>query len=445
MPPSNTPQSDIAIRDGQAAIEFRTYYSGTSVISATSPGLSNASVTITSQGSPAWNPGVTPPTAARPYARYTGASANANLLFALNRPTSASSTADGSSSALVNDGDATTFWQAATAISNAWWQVDLENTYQISTLQLTFPTAGNYAYQILVSPDGAAWTTAVDQSQTSNTNQTRTAAGDFGAGIRFVRVVFTGVPAGKVAGLKEVVVGGGSQVVLNRNQLGGDHATTTPVTQDRDHATYDWQQRYAEVLARHQEFKPDVVIFSDSIIHYWGGEPKAPKAWSPETWAKCFAGFQVSNLGFGWDCTENVLWRIDHGELDGIKPKVIVIKIGTNNTAVDNSPEDIAAGIEAICAAAHAKQPAAKILLLGILPRHDEKPPRPAITEQVNTLLAARLLGVSWLTFRDFGGAFRGPDGVPDAKLFRDGVHLNGAGYEILGAKIREQLLTLTK
>jgi hypothetical protein len=61
--------SDIAILDGQAAIEFRTYYAGTSVIEATSPGLTSASVTITSQGSPAWVEGTTPKTAPRPYTR----------------------------------------------------------------------------------------------------------------------------------------------------------------------------------------------------------------------------------------------------------------------------------------------------------------------------------------------------------------------------------------
>ena len=221
--------------------------------------------------------------------------------------------------------------------------------------------------------------------------------------------------------------------------------TTTPVTQNRDHATYDWATRHAAVLAWHQTFKPDVVIIGDSIIHYWGGEPKAPKAWAPQAWADCFAGFKVSNLGFGWDRTENVLWRIDNGELDDIHPKVIIIKIGTNNTAVNNPPADIAAGIEAVCAAAHAKQPGAKILVLGILPRHDEKPPRPAITEKVNTLLAAQLNDVPWLTFRDFGAAFRGPDGVPDPKLYSDGVHINATGYGILGAKIRGEVLALMR
>jgi beta-galactosidase len=68
-PPGSTAASDISILDGQAAIEFRTYYSGASVIEATSPGLTSSSVTITSQGSPAWVEGTTPKVAPRPYTR----------------------------------------------------------------------------------------------------------------------------------------------------------------------------------------------------------------------------------------------------------------------------------------------------------------------------------------------------------------------------------------
>ena len=219
--------------------------------------------------------------------------------------------------------------------------------------------------------------------------------------------------------------------------------TTTPVTQDRDHATYNWQARHAEILVRNQTVKPDVVFIGDSIIHFWGGEPDAPRVWAGAAWNHCFAGFEVTNLGFGWDRTENVLWRLDHGELDGIKPRVIIIKIGTNNTSVTNSPADIAAGIEAVCVTAHKKVPAAKILLLGILPRHDEIPGHSA-TEPVNRLLRDRLGDVDYLTYCDFGAAFRRPDGTPNPALYRDGVHVNEAGYEILGAKIREQLLALT-
>jgi beta-galactosidase len=66
-PPGGGSASDISIRDGQAAIEFRTYYSGTTIIEATSPGLASSSVAITSQGSPAWVEGTTPRVAPRPY------------------------------------------------------------------------------------------------------------------------------------------------------------------------------------------------------------------------------------------------------------------------------------------------------------------------------------------------------------------------------------------
>ena len=55
-------------------------------------------------------------------------------------------------------------------------------------------------------------------------------------------------------------------------------STTTPVTQNRDHAIYDWQQRHAEILEYNRTHHPDVVIIGDSIIHYWGGEPAAPRA-----------------------------------------------------------------------------------------------------------------------------------------------------------------------
>ena len=202
-PSGSSDQSDIAILDGKAAIEFRSYYSGTSVIKATSSGLTAATITITSQGSPAWVEGVTPPTAARPYVRYTsGGSAGTSQTLALNRPTDASSNAGTASDG--NDGDTTTSWQAATTDTTPWWSVSLESTYTVSSVQLTFPTAANYRYTIDVSPDGTQWTTKVDQSQNTSTAQTRTATTSFGTGIGFVRVSFTGQPAG----LAEVAVTG---------------------------------------------------------------------------------------------------------------------------------------------------------------------------------------------------------------------------------------------
>jgi beta-galactosidase len=202
-PPSSSPQSDIAIVDGLAAIEFRSYYSGTSVIKATSAGLTDAMITITSVGSPAWVEGVTRPTPARPYTRYAGSlSPTPSLTLGLTRPTMASSNATASGNA--NDGNTATSWQAETSDTTPWWSVDLELSYTITSVALTFPGAVNYRYTIDVSTDGTTWTTVDDESKTTSTSTTHTATGAFGSDIEFVRVSFVGQPAA----LAEVVVGG---------------------------------------------------------------------------------------------------------------------------------------------------------------------------------------------------------------------------------------------
>jgi hypothetical protein len=221
-PPGSGAASDIAMLEGQAAIEFRAYQSGTSVIQATSPGLTPASITITSSGSPAFVPGVTPLVAARPYSRYSGTIINTNTLtLALNRPTAASSTAPSTSAGFANDGNTSTTWQAADNNQNAWWQVFLENSYQVDRVQIVFPSAANYQYKIEVSADGVNWTTAVDQSTTTSTEVSRTATGNFGSGISYLRVQFTGLPPGQSAALAEVSVGGGNGLTFNSGQLGG--------------------------------------------------------------------------------------------------------------------------------------------------------------------------------------------------------------------------------
>lgn len=219
--------------------------------------------------------------------------------------------------------------------------------------------------------------------------------------------------------------------------------STTPVQQERDRVVYNWLQRHAQVLARNRKFQAQVVVIGDSIIHYWGGKPAAPRTVAQQAWERCFANMPVTNLGFGWDRTENVLWRLEHGELDRLSPAVIVVLIGTNNISAHQSPEDIAAGIEAVCALAHTKQPNAKLLLVGLLPRRDGKPQPPAITDQVNQLLRTRFTDTPWLTFFDASSALRKVDGAVDAALYADPVHLNATGYAVFGAKLREQLTRL--
>ncbi len=149
--------------------------------------------------------------------------------------------------------------------------------------------------------------------------------------------------------------------------------------------SYDWYARHADVLRIKDELNPEVVLIGDSITHFWGGEPRAGQSNGPDSWRSTFGDYRTLNLGFGWDRIQNVLWRLDHGELDGLRPRVIVLHIGTNNTsdtpnARSNSPDEIAEGIGAVLTRIRAKAPDARIILMAVFPR-EQKPDHPRRTQ----------------------------------------------------------------
>ena len=200
--------SDITIRDGEAAMGFRSYYAGKTVIRATSPGLKDATIQITSRGGPKFIAGKTPPVKPRPYVRFTGsASASSLMTFGQGNPTRASSEAPGHSGRLANDGDAMTFWQANPGDTNAWLSIDLERIVNASSVKLTFPSDGNRRYRVEISEDGNdSWKMISDQTQTASTARTQTVSATNNPRGRFVRVSFTGTPDAKSAALAEVEV-----------------------------------------------------------------------------------------------------------------------------------------------------------------------------------------------------------------------------------------------
>jgi hypothetical protein len=204
------PQSDIVIRDGEAAIEFRSYFGGKSVIRATSPGLQDATITITTEGEPVFVAGKTPVVADRPYTRYVkpGVSASDNQNVALNRPTSASSEAPGHTAAAAVDGNAATYWSASDPKPGAWIQVDLEHPYNLASIETTFTDALAYQYKIEGSPDGVTWTLLADQTQTAFTDKIRTDTCAKNDHCQFVRMTFTGLPPGRAAAVAEMKMSG---------------------------------------------------------------------------------------------------------------------------------------------------------------------------------------------------------------------------------------------
>src|SRR5262245_12249583 len=127
--------------------------------------------------------------------------------------------------------------------------------------------------------------------------------------------------------------------------------------------------------------KAQVIFIGDSITQGWEGAGK-------EVWARYYAGRQAVNLGIGGDRTQHVLWRLDHGNLDGLKPKAAVVMIGTNNSnGEDNSPGQIVDGVTTIVKRLREKLPETKILLVAIFPRGENYNPQRGKILQVNQVL----------------------------------------------------------
>jgi lysophospholipase L1-like esterase len=201
--------------------------------------------------------------------------------------------------------------------------------------------------------------------------------------------------------------------------------------------SYDWYKRHHEILDQQKKIDPQVVLIGDSITHFWGGEPKGNIVNGPKSWNTAFSGLRVLNMGFGWDRTQNVLWRMNQGEFEGLHPETVVINIGTNNlttteNARSNTPEEIVQGILAIDREVHTRCPESRVIVMGILPRGfgaDNFFRAPI--NRVNTLLSKALEGEANTTFLDIGRKYLTPDGTLPTALMNDGTHPTDEGYSV--------------
>lgn len=206
--------------------------------------------------------------------------------------------------------------------------------------------------------------------------------------------------------------------------------------------SYDWYERHAQVLAARAQVNPKIVLIGDSITHFWGGLPKGNRVNGPLSWQATFGSVPTLNLGFGWDRTQNVLWRLAHGEFDGLHPSVVVLNIGTNNltgtaNARSNTPAEIVEGILAIHETLRMKSPESRIVVMGVFPRgvRPDAPLRNPISE-VNRLLSQALSSKSNTTFLDIGKSFLAEDGTLPVKYMNDGTHPTEEGYRIWAAAL---------
>lgn len=196
-----------------------------------------------------------------------------------------------------------------------------------------------------------------------------------------------------------------------------------------------WQDRQKQLNQRAAEAgeKAKVIFIGDSITQGWEGAGK-------EVWARYYTGRNAVNLGIGGDRTQHVLWRLDNGNLTGLKPKAAVVMIGTNNSnGEDNTVEQIADGVSAIVRRLREKLPETKVVLVGIFPRGENPNPQRGKVLQVNQIIEKLADGqnVYWV---DFGHRYVTAEGLIPRDLMPDYLHLTPAAYTIWAEAIEDLL-----
>ena len=212
-----------------------------------------------------------------------------------------------------------------------------------------------------------------------------------------------------------------------------DGGTTTPVARQGG----DWMWKHTQKLAQAQMGDVDLLFIGDSITQFFD------KAGS-KVWAKYYEHRNALNLGFSGDKTENVLWRLDNGEIDGISPKLAIVMVGTNNTGhLRDQPEQIRDGIQSICERLRAKLPNTKILLIAIFPRGASAGDRGRMNNEAVNKLIANLADGKSIFFQNINANLLQPDGTLSKEVMPDLLHPNEKGYEIWAEAMEPTIIRL--
>lgn len=182
---------------------------------------------------------------------------------------------------------------------------------------------------------------------------------------------------------------------------------------------------------------PQLVFIGDSITQGWEKEGK-------EIWQQYYAGYDALGLGFGGDRTENVLWRLQNGAVEGLDPKLAVLMVGTNNAGLRGDFASVTlAGIQRDVEELKQRLPNTRILVLAIFPRDaGADGPLRRLNQQVNAQLPTLADGRR-VFFLDLNQAFLAPDGALSKDIMPDLLHPNAAGYAIWAKAMQPELQRL--
>ena len=212
-----------------------------------------------------------------------------------------------------------------------------------------------------------------------------------------------------------------------------------------------WVKRHESFNEVSKKGEAQLLFLGDSITQGWEKNGK-------DVWAKTWEPLKAANFGIGGDRTEHVIWRLQNGNFDGLKPKLVVLMIGTNNTGHQGRPaaehggavyassaEQTAEGVKLILDILGKKLPETKVLLLGIFPRGATKDDAMRKQNVATNNLISSFADGKRIYYMDIGNTFLQPDGTLPKEIMPDLLHLNAKGYEMWAGAIEGKVKELMK
>jgi len=221
---------------------------------------------------------------------------------------------------------------------------------------------------------------------------------------------------------------------------------SAPADQPIERTDANSRGAHAQLMEKAKQGRIDVYFAGDSITRRWGATDYPDFL---ANWRQNFFGWNAADFGWGGDATQNILWRLDHGELDGVNPKVIVLLAGTNNVGNRIPPDgdaaraaDVTKGIQAILDRLRAKAPDATILLTAIFPRNDNPAVMPTI-DRINQNLS-KLADGRRVRFVNVNDKLADRDGkLFDGMMNADKLHPSIKGYQVWADALKPLLTEL--
>ena len=185
-----------------------------------------------------------------------------------------------------------------------------------------------------------------------------------------------------------------------------------------------WKARDEAMTARAKQGDVDLAFIGDSITEGWEGAGK-------KVWQQFYGKRKTLNLGISGDRTEHIIWRLTHGNLENVTPKVAVVMIGTNNTGhFMQDPIEVAAGVERIVEILGERVPSTQILLLGVFPRGANPTDEGRLNNIAINQVIRRLHDGVKIHYADIGAAFLENDKTITPEIMPDALHLSAEGYQ---------------